>query len=251
MKYNLLLNLFRLNYRLKYTSSRFGLLWSVLSPVISLGIFNIIFNYILKVNIREFPLFLFCGLVCWNFFSSNAVNSCYCYLRNFEIIQKIRFPYHYLLFSEIILNFMIFCINFTILCIFAFFTNNHLSLFYIIYIIPALIMLILISSAVSFVTSTLSVFSKDTPHITEIIINIWFYTTPVFYSPDMIPDKLSFLYKLNPIAIPIELIRKAFYDNSIRIDISDIILHILFDILLLTAVWFFYKQKKQHFPEYI
>ncbi|MCK9224990.1 MAG: ABC transporter permease [Candidatus Muirbacterium halophilum] len=251
MKYDLLLNLFRLNYRLKYTSSKFGLLWSILSPIITLGIFNIIFIHILKVNITNFPLFLFCGLVCWTFFSSTAVNSCYCYLKNFEIIQKIRFPYHYILFSEIILNFMIFTINFIILTIFSILTSNNFSIYNIFYIIPAIIILILITTTISFITSTLSVFSKDIPHITEIIINIWFYATPIFYSPTMIPEKIRFLFKYNPATLPIEIIRKVFYDKTIIIYNSDIIIHIIIDIIALTAVWIYYNKKRPYFPEFI
>ncbi|MGM0607174.1 MAG: ABC transporter permease [Candidatus Muiribacteriota bacterium] len=213
IKYNLLKNFFKLNFKLKYTGSRLGIIWSFINPFVSLIIFTIVFEHILSIELENFPLYFFSGIIMWGLFAANVNNSCFAFLRHFEIIQKIRFDYRPLLISEIGVNTIIFLLNLLILFIFAVFFGQTFSLYQFLIHFPLIIIHVyLLSYSIGLIIGTANVFVRDTPHATEIILNVWFYASPVFYIPDMIPDKLLDFLVLNPMFYSMLAFRRIFYN---------------------------------------
>ncbi|MFA5480005.1 MAG: ABC transporter permease [Candidatus Muiribacteriota bacterium] len=252
IRFDLLKNFFKLNFKLKYSSSRLGILWSFFNPLITLIIFTIVFEYILKIEMDNFPLFFFSGIVVWSFISANIVNSCFAFVRHFDIIQKIKFDYRALLLSEIGVNSIVFGVNMLLLAFFSYFSGGRISTSNFLIHFPLLILhLYLISYSLGLFVSTACVFVRDIPHATEIILNVWFYASPVFYTTEMIPENLSRFFLLNPVFYSLISIRKIFYQadfgneyiwnafgiNSVIIIAFTILAHI------------FFKRNEKWFPE--
>ncbi|PLX17581.1 MAG: hypothetical protein C0601_07440 [Candidatus Muiribacterium halophilum] len=252
-RFNLLKRLFHLVFKLKYSGSYLGILWSFFNPIIMAVIFTIVFKYILKIQVENFPLFLFSGIVAWNFLSANLINSCFTFIKNHEIIQKIKFDYEMLLMAEIIVNTIIFAINLLILTLFSFVSGVKISLIiFLIHFPLMLIMLLLLSYSFGLILASITVFIRDIPHFTEIFLTIWLYVSPVFYVPSMIPDKIMTFLIYNPVFYPLIAIRKIFYQKDFAGDNWNIFwinLGVIIGIFVLSII--VYKKTEKHFPEYV
>lgn len=253
IKFDLIKNFYKLIFKLKYANSRFGIAWSFISPFISLCIFTLVFKYILKIQTENFALYLYSGLVIWNFVSSNINNSCFTFVKNYQIIQKIKFDYKPLLIAEILVNSTIFFINILILSIFAYISGVIPNVFSTLVYLPLIyIHLFILSFSLGLIIATLTVFFRDIPHLTEIIINIWFYSSPVFYIPDMIPRSIRTFFYFNPVYFALMSARKLFYNNGIFENISYVFLINTITLLILTMISIFlYKKLEKWFPEYV
>ena len=84
--------LIRRELRGRYKASVLGFLWTFLNPLFQLLIYTVVFSVILRAGIEDFYLYLFIGLVPWNFFSASLSGGSSCVVSQENLIKKIYFP---------------------------------------------------------------------------------------------------------------------------------------------------------------
>src|SRR5436305_1776496 len=95
-------NLFRRDFQAKYKGSLLGVLWSLLNPLVLLGVYLVVFGLLWKGGtIRHYPLYLLAGLACWIFFATSLQASSRSLVDSAELIRKVRFPRQLVAFSTI------------------------------------------------------------------------------------------------------------------------------------------------------
>src|SRR3954467_13385063 len=93
-------NLFRRDFQAKYKGSILGVLWSLLNPLVLLGVYLVVFGLLWTGDtIRHYPLYLLAGLVCWIFFATSLQASSRSLVDSAELIKKVRFPRQLVAFS--------------------------------------------------------------------------------------------------------------------------------------------------------
>src|SRR5579862_9447396 len=85
-------NLFRRDFHAKYKGSVLGIAWSLLNPLLLLGVYLLVFGLIFPGSIPHYPVYLLAGLACWLFFATSLQTATRSLIDSGELIKKVRFP---------------------------------------------------------------------------------------------------------------------------------------------------------------
>lgn len=201
----------------------------------------------MKVQVPNYPVFLVCGLFPWQWMSNSINNGAWCFLGNAQIIKKTTFPKYILILSNILMEGFHFIMALPIIIIFMFYSGVKINLSSLLYIPLILIIQTAFIYGFSLIFSTLCVFFRDIERFLTLGMTAIFYATPIFYSPEMIPEKYKWIIDLNPFAKMIIVWRDLFMDGEIDTNmIIDISLWTIFFVTLGTII---YNNMKYKFAE--
>src|SRR5437764_12755739 len=85
-------NLFRRDFHAKYKGSVLGVAWSLLNPLVLLGVYLLVFGVIFPSKTPHYPLYVLSGLACWTFFATSMQSAARSMIDSAELIKKVRFP---------------------------------------------------------------------------------------------------------------------------------------------------------------
>ncbi len=194
----LLFNLVTRNLKLKYRKSILGMFWTMLAPGLSAVIYFLIFKFVMKVGIPNYLLFLLIGLLPWTFFVTSLNNGLESLVMNQSLLNKIPLPIHSLPLAETATGLINFALSLPVLLIVALVTNATLSFTAVLF--PFFMLLLFFQSyAYAILLGIYFVYLRDLRHVLVIIIQVWFYITPIIYEEKMIPAELAFFKFLNPV----------------------------------------------------
>jgi ABC-2 type transport system permease protein len=211
-------NLARKELKVRYKSSILGVLWSMLNPILYLVVFSLVFTVFLDSPIPQYPVYLLSGLLPWTLFSSGLQGATLSVVGNADLVPKVAFPREILPLASIRAQTVSFFFQFLVLAgfmvIFSYpFLGPGLLL------LPAaLLVLLLLVTALGMATAALNVRFRDTGHLMELVLLAWFWSTPIVYSASMVLDRMSPLgfriYLLNPVANIVLAFQRALYGGN-------------------------------------
>lgn len=222
---NLLLELTKKEISVRYKKTFFGFLWMFLNPLSQMLILGIVFQYFTNLSIQteNYFLFLFVGLIIWNFFSNTLNTAVPIYVNERALLQKSKFPREIIFASVLFSNlFHYFVSLFVLLCFMAlYFLIGSSAKFVIImlYKFPLIVLttiwLGLFTSGIGLLLSSLNVKYRDINFFTIALLPLVFYATPIIWEMNLVSNPyLPFLY-LNPIASIIEINRYVFLHEDL------------------------------------
>lgn len=240
------------DFKNKYLGSFLGILWAFIQPSITILIFWFVFQIGFKtmpIDNLPFVVWLMTGIIPWFFFSESLGNATHAITSNGFLVKKVVFKVSLLpvikIFSSLIVHCFFLVMLLIMLAIYGFKPNlNFVQIGY--YLVATL----MLSYSISLITSTLNVFFKDTAEIVGMCIQFGFWLTPIFWSFDMVPEKYSLIFKLNPFFYIVEGYRNALLYNKWFWE--DIYLTCYFwscIIFLLTIGVLLYKKLRPHFAD--
>lgn len=224
----LLSNLTLRELRSKYKRSALGWAWSLLNPLATLLIFSLVFRFFMRVELprsetsglRNYALFLSCGLLPWNFFTNGVTGSIGTLVGNANLIKKTYFPRELLVFSHVASWNVSLLIEMGILLV-ALLAFGNMVLPWIPVMLLLIALLTIFVTGLSLIFSVVNVFFRDVQHLVGIVFQAWLYLTPVIYPITLIPEKhdvlgvevpLRQIWELNPMARFVGAFRDALYD---------------------------------------
>lgn len=211
---HMLYTIVKQDIRGKYKGSMLGFLWSLLNPLLLLLVYATVFQLVFKVDIPNYPIYLFIALMPWNFFSYTISMGTTCVVSNAGILKKVYFPREILPLATVISNTINYIFGAIIIIIaLIFFSPIGLSVYALWLPIIVLIQAIF-SLACIMILSAINVYARDIQYIMNPIMMIWFYATPVLYKSDMVPEKYIGLYNLNPMVKIMDGYRSILYDKQ-------------------------------------
>lgn len=205
----------------RYKNTVLGFFWSLLNPLGMMLVFTAVFTVFLPNNtIENYPLFVLCGLLPWNFLSAGVMSSIGSVTGNGNLVNKIWFPREALPISSVLANLVNFLLSFAVLFVALLFFRAHFSPW--IWLLPAVILLhTAFVLGLALILSTLNVFYRDTMMVMDVVMLAWFFLTPVVYPIQALPDSYTVLgltvdvqrlvYILNPMASIISTYRDLLY----------------------------------------
>jgi len=232
--------------KVRYKQTALGILWVILQPISAMLLFSIVFGKFAKVpsDGMHYPLFVYSGLLLWNFFSAALNNSGNSLIANSNLISKVYFPRLMIPASATlsgIPDFLISSVIFTGMC---FFYNAAPQTAGVVLIPFLLLMVILVSMGCGLWLSALNVEYRDFQYVIPFLIQIWMFATPVIYPATLIPEKYRWLLALNPMCGIIEAFRAtAIGHQQIKWELLGISLLISF-LILLSGVFYFKKVER-------
>jgi len=212
----LLWNWMRREFRIRYSQAVLGVLWTVLQPTALMLIFTVVFSSILKVDTGNipYPAFVYIGLLSWNFFASAVGAASSSVGDHMSIVSKVAFPREILPFSIILvslLDFLIAASIFVVLLVYYQIPIGSAALF-----VPAIVIAqMALITGISLLTASVYVRYRDVRFIVPIVLQMWFFINPIFYSTQNVPQQFQLLYYFNPMAVFIGAFRSVIFLNQL------------------------------------
>lgn len=192
--------------KIKYRRSVLGYLWSVLNPLMMMGVMTIVFSNMFRFDIPNYPVYLLAGQLIFSFFAESTNVAMHSILWGASLIKKIYLPKYIFPLSRVLSCFttMLFSMVALFLVMLITKVDFHLTLL----MLPISFAYILVFCiGVGLILSVLIVFFRDIQHLYGVFLTALNYLTPIFYPANMLPEWLRNLIILNPLYSFITLFR--------------------------------------------
>lgn len=211
---HLLWEFIKRDIKLKYRNSFFGILWSMLNPLLIMVVLTFIFSNIFKNSIPNFPVYCLSGRLLFDFFSQSTSQSMNAIVGKSGLIKKVYVPKYLYPLSRVISSFIISLISLVPLVLIMVLTRVPFTSMNLLVIYP-LVTLFFITLGISLILSTANVFFRDIQHLYSVILLIIMYMSAIFYSVDIIDPNYLFILNLNPIYSVISVFRDCILNGTI------------------------------------
>jgi ABC-2 type transport system permease protein len=209
----LIYNLVLRDLKVKYKGSTLGLLWSLLNPLLMIVVYTVAFKYVMKIKVPNFPIFLFSALLPWNFLSATLSMGVTSITENSNLVKKVYFPREVLPLSIVLVNLFHFCLSFLVL-IPALLFFKIIPGFSFLFLVVIVFFQTLFVLGLTLLASALDVYYKDVKHFLEVLLNLWFWLTPIIWPLHLVPEKLQDYVYLNPFTAFVQAYRDIILDNQ-------------------------------------
>jgi lipopolysaccharide transport system permease protein len=230
----------------RYKQTIVGVAWSVVRPLLTMLILTFAFGRIAKMPSGgvPYPLFVFCGILPWQFFSGALSESGNSLVANSNLISKVYFPRLVIPASSVITTF----VDFLVAALF------HILLLFWYHFLPSencifLVFFVLLAIAASFGAgvwiAALMVKFRDFKFIVPFVVQFGLYASPVGYISSKVPDKVRLIYSLNPMVGVIDGFRWAILGGEHKLYWPGITASVIGTVLLITTgIWYFRRTER-------
>ena len=190
-------------FQSRYLNSLLGSIWSILHPVAMVSVYTLIFSTIMRARLEgvddtlAFGVFLCAGLFTWGYFSELLSRCPSLFIDQSNFLKKVNFPRIILPIVVLLSATINFSIIFGVFIIFLTITGRFPG-FAIFAFIPLLMIQQGFAIGLGMILGTLNVFFRDIGHFINIILQFWFWLTPIVYPMTILPDNIRRLLSLNP-----------------------------------------------------
>lgn len=231
----------------KYKHSFLGVLWSFFNPLLQIAVYAIIFPLIMRNQIPNYTLFMVCGLIPWTYFSTVLNRASFIMIENGNILKKVYFPREILPLSLVMSETVNFLISSIIILAFVIINGTGISAYILFYPLVLLVQFTF-SLGISLILSSVTVYFRDLQHFIGVLLQLFFYATPIVYAVDSIPENFRWILKYNPMTYIIEGYRDIFYSKSIP-DLKMLGIIFLIGIIITIIGYLIFNKLQKRFAE--
>ena len=232
--------------RARYRQSVLGGLWAVIVPTATALIFSVIFTFFIPVNTGGIPyvVFSYTAMVPWTLFSSSIGDMVDSLVGNMNLVSKIYFPREILPIASLLARLVDAFIAFTLLVLLMLYFKVQINIGGLFLLPLIFVAQISLSLGLGFIGSALNVFYRDVRQVIALGLQIWFYASPIIYPVSAVPQKLKFVYFLNPMVGVLESYRAILLYRELP-DVSMLISAGVSMIILIVGYWLFKRVEFQ------
>lgn len=200
----------------RYVETFGGPLWAVLQPIATVLVYFFVFSVGFKAEgptRMPFILYFLGGYIPWLIFSETISASANSIVANPHLVKKILFPVEILPISHLVASCLTHALLLFILALLAFYYGYtpSLNIFYVVYYFASLSVIIV---GLSWIVAALQVFFRDLGQALVIILNLWFWITPIVWPKDILPVTYAWVADYNPIFYIIEGYRSSIFHGN-------------------------------------
>jgi len=192
----------------KYARSYLGIIWSVLNPLLTMAVMSLIFSYMFKRSIENFPLYYLTGNIFWSLFSGATNSAMTALVDNKTLLLKAKLPKQTFVLSRVytaLTNFGYTCIAYVLMLIIFRVKPSWTMLLF-----PLDVALALVFAAgIGYMLSILYVFFADIKYLYSVLLTLLLYMSAIFYPVTSLPPVLQNVIGYNPIYMSIYIVREA------------------------------------------
>lgn len=238
-------------FKVRYKQTAVGVLWALFQPFVTMVVFGLFFGGLLKVPSDgvPYPIFVYTGLLFWQFFSSALSDTSNILITNQSIITKIYFPRLLLPLSTVLTKFIDFVIAALLLGGMMVYYHTTPQLMSIVVIPLSLIITFMVSVGLGLILASINVKYRDVRYALPFFIQILLFVTPVIY-PAGIAGKYSWLLALNPMMGAIQSARAVLLGTTVLNWTLMGISFVATLVLLLLGIYVF-KKTERYFADII
>lgn len=235
--------------RLRYRGSLLGFGWTLLNPLLFMGIYTLVFSIYLRVDVPHYPAFLLAGIVPWTWLAGAMSQGTSAIIDGRMYVGKTLLPTEVLVIIPVLSHGINFIFSLPILFLFAILLHVHLGISLIMLPLIILIQFAIVLGLVM-LTATFNVFYRDLQQLVLYVLTVLFYLTPIFYTPSFVPEQYQYLIVWNPFAALIGCYHAIFYAGTFP-SIYDFSVSLVFAVVLLGLAQSCFGHYKESFSEYV
>lgn len=238
--------------KVRYKQTLLGIMWVVFQPLIMMVIFSVFFGKFAKMPSEgiPYPVFVYVGLLFWNYFSFGLSKTSESIVSNATVIQKVYFPRLIIPISSSLTPLIDFCVAFFILgCLMAYYGYVP-SLTGLLYVPLLLIVTFLSSVGIGCFIASINAKYRDIRYIMPFFIQTLLFLTPVIYPSSIATEKFRYLFAINPMSGVIEIARAVILQAK-PCDWNFFLLSVLSMAIFLTAGLMYFKNTERFFADFI
>jgi len=258
MNLSLILNFTRQDLIDRYSGSVLGGAWSFIMPLVNIIVFVLIFSNIMGAKLEAFgaeftqygySIYLVSGVLAWNAFAAVLGRTTNIFKDKAGLIGKVNISLTVLPIYVILSESVIFIISMLFFIFFLTLIGFPLSWHWLI--LPFLYLLqVLFAYSLGFIFATLSVFIRDIREFVNVILQLWFWFTPIVYIIHILPDKLQILFQLNPMFQLMNAYRSIIIYHRLP-EFNGIIVLFIISIILLVLSQYIFKKLESDVRDFI
>ena len=198
---------------LRYKQTVMGFGWAIFMPLVNTAIFSVIFTRVAAIDVgMPYPVYAFCGLVAWNFFSSALRFSVTSLTSNPSLVTKVYFPREIFPFSAVLVSLVDFAVSSLVLV--ALMWWYHVAPGWSLLMVPLVVLsLVIFTAATALLLAMGNLFYRDVKYLFEIVLTIWMFATSVVYPIGRVGGRLGLLLTLNPMTHIIDAFRAVILEG--------------------------------------
>lgn len=192
-------------FQLKYRNSLLGAAWTFINPLAMILVYTVVFAQVMRAKLPgvdstfAYSIYLCAGVLTWGLFAEVTGRSISMFLDNANLLKKLNFPRLCLPVTVVLSASLNFSIVFGLFTAFLVISGNFPG-WPILAMLPVLIIQIALAVGVGITLGTLNVFFRDVGQLFSIVLQFWFWLTPIVYSPNVLPQQIRPLMALNPMS---------------------------------------------------
>lgn len=202
------------DFKKKYKRTYLGMLWSVLSPLLTLLVMRIVFTQFFGRDMEHYTTYLFCGNIIYSFFNEATNGGMSSLLSNASIFTKINVPKYLFLFSRNISSLINFGLTFSVFFIFCLIDGVQITAAFLMLIVP-IICLVIFNLGLGLILSALFVFFRDIQYLWSVFTMLLMYMSAIFYTVEDYSPTIQAIFHLNPIFVFIKYFRIVVLEGQV------------------------------------
>ncbi|HHO42034.1 MAG TPA: ABC transporter permease [Epsilonproteobacteria bacterium] len=199
----------------RYVGTGLGQFWYILSPLVMIFIYTVIFSDFMKMKLEivdnsyAYSIYLVPGLLAWTTFSTIIMRLNGSFFEKSGLIKKINVPMYTFQLSIVLTEGFLFFISMTLALGFLIIVD-HVITWVFLWMIPVMFLQILFAFGLGVIVSLFTPFFRDLREVVPIVMQLWFWMTPIIYMASMIEERYPFLLKYNPFYLFVSIYQDIF-----------------------------------------
>ncbi|MDE1164236.1 MAG: ABC transporter permease [Pseudomonas sp.] len=192
-------------FQAKYTNSMLGISWAVIQPLAMITVYTVIFSQIMRAklpgveSVFGYSIYLCAGILTWGFFAEIVGRAQNIFIENATLLKKLSFPRLCLPVTLVLNASLNFLIIFSLFVVFMLVTGQFPGITFLA-IFPVLAIQVLFAIGLGISLGVLNVFFRDIGQLFGVVLQFWFWLTPIVYPANILPAQLQPFMQLNPMA---------------------------------------------------
>jgi ABC-type polysaccharide/polyol phosphate export permease len=210
----LIQNLVVKDFKIRYRNMSLGVLWSLLNPLVMMAVYYFVFTKIFPNSIPNFPLFLLCGIVPFNFFTVAWATGTTSIVDNAGLIKRVPVPREVIPITTVLSCCIHLLVQIALLLVVAIVSGKGINRYWLWLPVVWGLEIIFVCGLALF-SAALNVFVRDTRYVVESATWVLLFLVPVFYDSNLMPEQYrSLIYETNPVAATVIALRKIVYGGQ-------------------------------------
>jgi len=198
----------------RYRRSAIGFLWTMLNPLLMMLVMEVVFSKLFRFTLKDYPVYVFSGILFWNFFSQSVVSSMNSLKGHATLLQKLPVPKAIFPIATTlsgVVNLLFALVPLALILIWS----GHRMTASLAFLPVGIAVAATFTLGVGLVLSPLAVFFSDVVEMVTVLLTMIMYLTPVFYPISIIPARFRPVVESNPLQIILQVFRAPIYYSTL------------------------------------
>jgi len=210
----LLVELTKRDFKRKYKRTVLGMLWSVISPLLTLLVMRLVFTQFFGRAMEHYTTYLFAGNLVFSYFNEATTVGMNALVGNKDIFSKVNVPKYMFVFASNVSSFINFCLTFLVFFLFVALDGVPFTWMFLWLLFP-IACLLLFNIGISAILSALCMFFADMQYLYKVFTMLLMYLSAIFYQVEVYPESVQRIFLANPIYVYIKFIRLVVLNQTL------------------------------------